>query len=95
MIYVILPLTVKLPPITALPDVVNVESVPTLVIFGCALVVNVPATKFAVRVLPALTLPNPALPVTFNAPVTFDVPVTVNVLDELFQTKFAEPPNDS
>ena len=34
--------------------------------FGCAAVVNVPPTKFAVNKLPALTLPALALPVTAN-----------------------------
>ena len=50
-----------------LPDAVTLDNVPKLVMFGCAAVVNVPATKFAVSKLPALTLPALALPVTVNA----------------------------
>ena len=51
---VILPLTNKL------------VNVPTLVMFDCAAVVNVPAKKFAVAKLPRLALPDTTLPPTVN-----------------------------
>ena len=48
------------------PSTLNDDSVPTDVMFGCAAVVNVPATKFAVTRLPPPTLPAVTLPVTAN-----------------------------
>ena len=60
---------------------VNPVKLPTLVIFGCAAVVNVPDTKLAVNKLPALTLV-PAI-----------LPVTVNTLVDLLKVKLALPPN--
>ena len=51
-------------PVFTLPVTVNVVNVPTLVIFGCALVVNVPVSKLAPIVpLLAYTLPPVMLPV--------------------------------
>ena len=44
LMYVNVPLTVKLPPNTPLPDTDKSVNVPTLVMFGCAFVYTVPAT---------------------------------------------------
>ena len=68
-------------PALALPVTVSDDNDPTLVIFGCAAVVNVPATKFAVNKLPALTLPAPILPLTVNEP---SVPTLVKLEFTMF-----------
>ena len=44
------PFTVRLPPITVLPATSRLVNVPTLVIFGCAFVVTVPAVVAEVAV---------------------------------------------
>ena len=48
----------------AFPETSSPVNVPTLVILGCAAVVNVPETKFALTKLPPATLPADKLPVT-------------------------------
>ena len=49
-----------------LPLTLSPVSVPILVIFGCAAVVNVPVTKLAVTKFPPETLPALRLPDTIN-----------------------------
>ena len=44
----------------------NAVNVPTLVMLGCAAVVNVPVTKFAVTRLPPAMFPALILPLTIN-----------------------------
>ena len=77
-------------PALTLPVTAKLVSVPVLVIFGCAAVVNVPVKKLADTKLapvilppvpaPAIKLPTVALPVVFSVPATFTpVPVTTNM----------------
>ncbi len=56
----------------ALPVTVSELNVPTLVMFGCAAVVNVPVNKLADRF--PVTL---ALPPTDSSPLIFEVPVVL------------------
>ena len=79
-----------------LPDAVTLDNVPKLVTLGCEAVVSVPATKFAVSKLPALTLPAVALPVTaneLNVPtlVIFGCAAVVNVPATVVNTPAAAP----
>ena len=63
-----------------LPLTDNDANVPTEVMLGCALVVNVPVKKLAVTKLPSVALPEVTLEVTFKYPATFtpvDVKITV------------------
>ena len=84
------PVVVKLPP-AILPVTSKLVSVPTLVIFGCAAVVNVPVKKLAeTKLAPVIEPPEPPLatmlpadklPVTSNVPAIFaPVPVTTKTL---------------
>ena len=63
-----------------LPLTPNVDNVPTLVIFGCALVIREPA-KVVATIPVAPKLPTLAFPVAFSVPVIFaPVDVTTNTL---------------
>ena len=59
LIVVVVPLTVKLPPIVASPDVIKLVSVPVLVMFGCALAVIVTAVVAVPADNPVNWLPLP------------------------------------
>lgn len=72
-------------PAPTVPVTVNVVNEPTLVIFGCAAVVNVPVKKLATTALPKFALPDVIFPVTFNA-----LP-TLKVLFILLKVKLALP----
>ena len=52
---VVVPFTVKSPPMVAFPEVVRDESVPKLVIFGCAAVVIVIAVSTTKSIVPSLS----------------------------------------
>ena len=82
------------------PKIVNDVNVPTLVMLGCALVVNVPVKKLAVAVLPKLELPatlklaNVPTLVIFGCEPVVNVPVkklAVAVLPKLALLEFKLP----
>ena len=61
-------------PALILPVTLKLLSVPVLVMFGCAAVVNTAVEQFAVNKLPALMLPALILPVTVKL---VNVPIDV------------------